>query len=105
MTYWISDRLPTKDDADEDGDVIICSEDGTYWMLAVWDVVKYGKLWIPFVKPGSSATIEPPTPTPRRFVSLISHSTALIAVADDGTAWFQLDSASDWHPLRALPPR
>lgn len=105
MTYWISDRLPTKDDADKDGDVIICSEDRTYWMLAQWDVAKDGTPWIPFVKPGYSATVEPPTPTRRRFVSLISHNSALIAVADDGTAWFQLDSASDWHPLRALPPR
>jgi hypothetical protein len=108
MTYWISDRVPTEQEADADGDVVVCfcRQGQLVFTFRDWDAVDLGEHWLPFVKPGSSATVEPPTPTQRRFVSLISHSTALIAIADDGTAWIQQHASDcDWHPLRALPPR
>jgi hypothetical protein len=115
MTYWITDRVPTEKDADADGDVVVCTnrQGSLIFTFRDWDDIRLGEPWLPFIDPRApkesrfADTSQPPTASPveRRFVSLISHNSALIAVADDGTAWFQLDSASDWHPLRALPPR
>jgi hypothetical protein len=119
MTYWITDRVPTEKDADADGDVVVCAnrQGSLIFTFRDWNAIRLGEPWLPFIPPliteqssfatTAAAATQPPTPclVQRRFVSLISHNSALIAVADDGTAWFQLDSASDWHPLRALPPR
>jgi len=125
MTYWITDRVPTRQDADADGGVVVCfcRRGKCVYALSDWDAVDLGEPWLPFILPRASeqsgfAAAKPPTPQPstpqpptpclveRRFVSLISHSTALIAIADDGTSWIkQHASDCDWHPLRTLPPR
>jgi hypothetical protein len=116
MTYWISDRVPTEQEADADGDVVVCfcRQGQLVFAFRDWDAVDLGEHWLPFIHPltaqqsSFAAAAQPPTPCllERRFVSLISHSTALIAIADDGTAWFQQHASDcDWHPLRALPPR
>jgi len=116
MTYWISDRVPTEKDADADGDVVVCPnrQGSLHFTFRAWDAVRLGEPWLPFIDPRKSEesrladTSQPPTASPveRRFVSLISHSAALIAIADDGTAWIQQHASDcDWYPLRALPPR
>lgn len=98
---WITDRLPTEDDADVFGDVIV--GDGTAWEEANWYDVEPGQAWLAF---------KPATTTKRRIIStnrtVHPNGVAIIdAVADDGTGWWvaQGDDENGWHQLPPLPDR
>ena len=68
-THWITDRLPTADDADDDGDVIAGStiDTGT-WFAIQHDWVLPGQPWIAYTPPPSkqprSESAEGSTSTP-----------------------------------------
>ncbi len=98
---WITDRLPTKADGDEWGDVVIAIEDG--WDMTRWEEVPLGTPWLAF---------KPATTTKRRIIStnrtVHPNGVAIIdAVADDGTAWWvaQGDDENGWRQLPPLPDR
>ena len=52
--HWITDRLPTIDDSDDDGDVIVASmSDRSTWYLADYDDVLPNQPWIAYTPPPS----------------------------------------------------
>lgn len=98
---WITDRLPTKADADEWGDVVIGYEGG--WDMVRFEEVLTGQPWLAF---------KPAATTKRRIIStnrtVHPNGVAIIdAVADDGTAWWvaQGDDENGWRQLPPLPDR
>ena len=66
-THWITDRLPTIDDGDDDGDVIVASMSvrGT-WQQVDYEEVLPGQPWIAYTPPPSkqplSESAEEPAP-------------------------------------------
>lgn len=116
MTYWITDRVPFEEDADDDGDVVVCTnrQGSLVFSFRAWDDIRLGEPWLPFIDPRKSEeshfahTSQPPTASPveRRFVSLAHGDGTLWAVADDGTAWRCSDDESlPWISVQPLPPR
>ena len=116
---WINDRLPTKEDGDRDGDVVVLCPYGSAWCLVSWDSVGSGLFWLPFTPPIVAPTPEPaafkpaapaaPVSQPRRFVSITrtvyGAGSTIDAVADDGTAWWRVPGEVEWTQLPALPMR
>ena len=101
---WITDRLPTEADADDDGDVLVLSNSGKTWYATDWEVVRPGQSWLPFIPPtGSRPSV--PTSQPRRIVSITESEGTVMAVADDGSAWRLSATWSQWIQLPALPDR
>ena len=121
MTYWINDRVPTKQDTDADGDVVVCTnrQGNLVFTFKRWDHVDLGEHWLPFIDPltpeqsSFAAATQPSTPQPptpclveRRFVSLAHGDYSLWAVADDGTAWrCPHDESLPWIAVPPVPPR
>lgn len=53
-THWISDRLPTIDDGDDDGDVIVASmSDSDTWYQVDYASVLPNQPWIAYTPPPS----------------------------------------------------
>jgi len=116
---WINDRLPTEEDGDCDGDVIVLSPRGGSWSVVPWDAVGSGQFWVPFTPPITAPTpvpvaFEPAAPAApvsqhRRIVSLTRTVYGAVhtidAVADDGTAWWMVPGEVEWTQLPALPKR
>jgi hypothetical protein len=105
---WITDRLPTEADGDNDGDVIGLLPCGLTWYVIHWGEIVPDQPWLPFTPPG--ATPEPTAPTSqRRIVSLTRTVYGAVhtidAVADDGTAWWMVPGEVEWTQLPALPKR
>ena len=98
---WITDRLPTKADGDECGDVVVSI--GYAWDMARWEEVQNGQAWLAF-KPADATT-------KRRIIStnrtVHPNGVATIdAVADDGTAWWVVQGGENgWRQLPPLPDR
>lgn len=101
---WITDRLPTEADGDADGDIAVLGHEGSRWFVVPWDEVGSNQPWLPFIPPG--ATPEPTAPTSqRRIVSITESAGTVLAVADDGSAWWLSADLSRWTQLPALPQR
>jgi hypothetical protein len=112
---WITDRLPTKADADEWGDVVIGYEGG--WDMVRWEEVQTGQAWLAF-KPADAAdflnSIAAAVEAGQRRRIISTNRTVhpngvgiIDAVADDGTAWWiaQGDDDNGWRQLPPLPDR
>jgi hypothetical protein len=115
---WITDRLPTEADGDQDGEVrmVLRPNVSAPWHLAHWSCVGAGAFW------QHTSCWEPPTePTPtepdpaepdriasRRVVQIAfdavdAETSALIALCDDGSIW-RLNAYDDyWTELPAIP--
>jgi len=116
---WINDRLPTEEDGDCDGDVVVLGPCGSGWFALSWDLVGSDQFWLPFTPPIAAPTPEPaafepappaaPVSQPRRIVSLTRTVYGAVhiidAVADDGTAWWKVPGEVEWTQLPALPQR
>lgn len=51
-THWITDRLPTIKDGDDDGDVIVASmSDAELWYQVDYESVLPGQPWIAYTPP------------------------------------------------------
>ena len=66
-THWITDRLPTIDDGDDDGDVIVASmSDAELWYQVDYEEVLPNQPWIAYTPPPSkqplSESAEEPAP-------------------------------------------
>ena len=92
-TDWITDRLPTKADADADGEVLA---QGKGWIN--WKHVTTGTHWRHTIIWRS-----PTTTIPRKFTSITHVDDRYLALADDGTAWFDLGNG--WMQMDPLPAR
>lgn len=97
--HWITNRLPTADDADVNGEVIISKPSDGRPLAMHWTDVCEGHMWRI-------------TTTKRRIIStnrtVHPNGVAIIdAVADDGTAWWiaQGDDDNGWRQLPPLPDR
>ena len=107
---WITDRLPTEADGDEDGYVIVSTPTQRKWYRAYFRLVSCGQSWLPFTPPAAKPAPESvapatPAPQPRRIISIAEADAAVFAIADDGTAWSLSANWSNWTQLPALPDR
>ena len=96
MASWITDRLPTKADADEHGEVLA---QGNGWIK--WKHVTTGTPWRHTCMWRFTST--PTTTIPRKFTSITHADDRYLALADDGTAWFNYGNG--WVQLDPLPAR
>lgn len=120
ISHWITDRLPTKADGDEDGDVKICTsprlsmED---WSYEKWYHVtlewpwRHCSTWVPPEPEPSTPTAPEPEPEKARrgfleFVRL-PYSTGFLdsAVGTDNTAWvrYRVGNSDDNIWIKVLP--
>lgn len=117
---WITDRLPTKADGDEDGDVKICTsprlsmED---WSYEKWYHVtlewpwRHCSTWVPpEPEPSTPATPEPePEKATRGFLEFVRlpYSAGFLdsAVGTDNTAWvrYRVGNSDDNIWIKVLP--
>lgn len=103
-TDWITDRLPTEADADEHGEVLAqlpfgLSPAATWSTTLEWDEVPTGAPW----RHTSIWGATPTTTIPRLFTSITHTDDRYLALADDGTAWFNFGNG--WMQLDPLPAR
>ena len=98
-TDWITDRLPTEADADFDGRVMVTTTTHGAALLVSWDSVRPSEQW----RHTSAWHILTPTTTPRLFTSITHVCDRYLALADDGTAWFNFGKG--WVQLDPLPAR
>jgi hypothetical protein len=103
---WITDRLPTEEDGDRDGDVICLESDDTTYVTFT-ENVDLGTPW----KPLCRDTPEPETKPTTRYATQISavcnaeDILNVFALCNDGTIW--RGSGTPSHipvPWRQLPP-
>jgi hypothetical protein len=107
MTEWITDRLPTVEDADGDGDVKIKTgryqgpAEGEY---AHYDVVVPGQPW--WSRNAAARTAQPtppPAPAPTRVVTAMTAAfDSMYAACNDGTVWAR-SPMCPWHQLPSIP--
>jgi hypothetical protein len=120
---WITHRLPTAADADDDGDVRIpLSVDAAMngperslteldWAWARHDLIVPGQLW--WSKKAAAAptpSAAPPAPAPTRKVVQIAvtpntpeKKTTLYALCSDSTIWWVSDYSASWTQIPAVP--
>jgi hypothetical protein len=115
---WITDRLPTDEDADADGDVWIprkitdSAENGpdrTY--VSYLAVVAVGQPWWSLNaadRADEPATTEPAPITARQavqiaFAAVDAETTCLIALCNDGSLWGLRACSTEWTELPAIP--
>lgn len=123
ISHWITDRPPTKVDADKDGDVEISTSSGLAvdWSYEKWFHVTLGRAWRhcstwlpPELEPSTPAAPEPeaePKQATRGFLALsrVSHQDGFIdcAIGTDHTAFIRFSAVAclpgDWVPVRPLP--
>ena len=110
MAEWITDRLPTWQDADADGDVKIkrapdrAPEVSLGW--AHYSVIAPGQPWWSSKAERAAQPTPPPAPapTPTRVVTaLAANDIHLYAVCNDGTIWDKGSLAGEWHQLPSIP--
>jgi hypothetical protein len=108
MNEWITDRLPTAEDADRDGDVRIryeiggAPEDGVY---AHYSVVVPGQPW--WSHKAAARAAQPtsrPAPAPARVVTAMAATQYRVFVAcSDGTMWDWPPAGGEWRQLPSIP--
>ena len=105
MTDWITDRPPTAADADGHGEVLAKMPSGfkpgeSWSAFTEWEQVPAGTPWR---HTSMWPPAEPTTTIPRLFTSITHTGAFYLALADDGTAWFDLGDG--WEQLAPLPAR
>lgn len=105
MSEWITDRLPTWQDADKDCEVLApykpdtSPEDGVY---IHYTVIVPGQPWW---SPNAAARpTPPPAPAPARVVTAlaIDSDDVIIAACNDGTLW-AMSLGKQWCQLSSIP--
>jgi len=105
---WITDRLPTAEDADIDGDVKIpykpysTPEES---LFANYTVVVPGQpWWSPKATDGVSRLAPPPAPAPTRWVTAMAGvGPGFIAACNDGTIWAIGSLGGEWFSMAPIP--
>ncbi len=108
MNYqWITDRLPTAHDADEDGDVQVINhanclpDDGEFVHYSV--VVPGQPWWSQKAQSRQMIHAAPPAPAPTRVVTVMFAAyDNLYAACNDGTVWVR-SLMCDWEQLPSIP--
>jgi hypothetical protein len=107
MTEWITDRLPTAEDADADGDVKVMacrgqSPEEDYY--AYYSVVVPGQPWWSRNAAARAAQqTPPPAPAPTRVVTAMCAAfDSMYAACNDGTVWAR-SPMCPWHQLPSIP--
>lgn len=116
---WITDRLPVKEDADIDGDVICDGGPGLGEYHVKWSAVESGQQWkhsdyegivepVPLEKPESIQSNQ--LESWRGFLYItrtyVGNGFVLDAVATDGTAWHFIQNPGEharWERTPDLP--
>lgn len=95
---WITHPLPTAEDGDEDGDVLIQLDDGDF-RVAYWARVLPCQPWMR-IQDFQKESV-------RKIVQLLAvDDYGLVALSDDGAAfhlYFGGPSGLEWRPLPPLP--
>jgi hypothetical protein len=111
MAEWITDRLPTAEDADGDCDVQVPyktdaePEDGVY---VDYRVIVPGQPWwslkAEFAAARAAQFTPPPALAPARVVTaLAANEMRLHAACNDGTIWAQGPLGDAWEQLPSIP--
>jgi hypothetical protein len=113
---WITDRLPTCEDADRDGDVWmprgICeSTSGRNTFVNYRAVAALGQPWWSIDaadRANQSAPTEPAPITARQavqiaFAAVDAKTTCLVALCNDGSLWCLQACSPEWAELPAIP--
>jgi hypothetical protein len=107
MSEWITDRLPTAEDADSDGDVKIktglCQdpENGEY---AHYTLIVPGQPWWSRNAAAQAAQpTPPPAPAPTRVVTAMCAAfDNMYAACNDGTVWARSPMCA-WEQVASIP--
>ena len=108
MNEWITDRLPTAADADQDGDVKIpykprnIPEQGVFAHYSV--VVPGQPWWSRNAAARATRPTPPPAPAPARVVTAlaIDSDVTVIAACNDGTMWIR-QPMGGWGQIPSIP--
>jgi photosystem II stability/assembly factor-like uncharacterized protein len=92
---WITDRLPTATDADEDGDVLAPLSQIGGETHVLWNRVREGEPWkhSPFLQP----------PVVRKPVQIAVSDDTVYALCDDGTVFRYTGGFTGWTQLPLVP--
>jgi len=105
---WITNRLPTMEDADEDGEVMVKTArvqspaDGDFAHYSV--VVPGQPWWSRKARFRQMIHAAPPAPAPTRVVTALASDAEFgtIAACNDGTIW-NIGSGPEWTRLPSIP--
>jgi hypothetical protein len=104
MAEWITDRLPTAEDADSDGEVII-RRDSKLRGYMHWSCVVPGQpWWSPNAAARAAQPTPPPAPAPTRVVTAMAAAgTRFYVACNDGTIWTMGNLGGEWYQLHSIP--
>ena len=107
MSEWITDRLPTAEDADFQGDVRFrrnpdCEPESAPHIH--YTCVVPGQPWWSGRAARAAQPTQPPAPAPARVVTAlaIDSDDVIIAACDDGTLW-AWNLGEQWRQLLSIP--
>ena len=108
MAEWITDRLPTAADADEDGDVQILTRRDihpTSGHYAEYECIVPGQPWWSRNAAARAAQTPAPAPAPARVVTAMTAAgTKVIAACNDGTVWIYSSTiGGNWTQVVSIP--
>ena len=105
MAEWITGRLPTAADADEDGDVRVRYETGgapENGVFAHYSVIVPGQPW--WSRNAAAQPTPPPAPAPTRVVTAMTAAgPRFYAACNDGTIWTMGNLGGEWYPIASIP--
>ena len=109
MAEWITDRLPTRADADNDEDVVIkrapdrAPEVSLGW--AHYSVITPGQPWWSSKAEDAARPTPPPAPAPTRVVTALTvNGQCLYAACNDCTIWvMDRRESAFWQQLPSIP--
>ena len=108
MSAWITDRLPTRADADEDCEVQALHspgaepEDGVFVDYRL--IVPGQPWWSRHAEFCAAASMPAPAPAPARVVTVMAaNDLCLYAACNDGTIWTVGALGGEWDPIAPIP--
>jgi hypothetical protein len=111
MSEWITDRVPTEADADDDGEVIISWTPGDTpeesCKRAKYSAVSPGQPWwserADYARDYAARQVGPPAPAPTRVVTAMCAAfDNMYAACNDGTLWARAPMRA-WEQLPSIP--
>ncbi len=104
MTEWITDRLPTRADADAEGEVTIRRGPELLGYM-YWSCVVPGQPWWSRNAAARAAhPTPPPAPAPARVVTaMCAAGPRFFAACNDGTIWSMGNLGGEWYPIASIP--